>query len=1041
MKEKIVEFYNGVFTYNQPKLRIEPQELVFELNAGESAQGSIVINSLDERRVKGMLYVRIPGMLFKKESFFARASRLEYTYRPVHFREGESFEERIWLETNAGEYELPVRIFMKGPAEEPESEEEEKPLFPLFTEYKVQSYEIRKGKGRSDEWRERRRQEAALVEIQMLIEKERRNGCTKKEADARMRMLVDSLTEAEPDSAAYSLLNAWMLLREDKREEAGWILRKYEKSRLYQQKEMVIRGLFLYVNSLFRADPEVTAASVAQLQKMYQRSSGDGRITAFLLELDPQLRENTRTRYKVLERQFRIGSRNRLFYQEAWMLLREDLALMTRPNDFALQVFGWAASHGLLTVQAAQAVAGQTVWLRKWSPFIVRLLKTCYRVSPVKETAGALCSVYIRGHKVDVEAFGWYQKGVELDAKITNLYEYFIYALPEDYPKLLPRQVLLYFHYHNTLSNHQKTAFYCNLVRYGTPGDPVFEEHRRLLQDFLLKQLRQRKLNESLAWLYGRCLLVETLEGDLLEALADLLFLRKLTCKEQRILRVEVIYEQLEQKITVPLAGGCAYIPVYTPNAEIALIDEYGNRYKKTVGYELKRVMIEPGFMEICKAKLKDHLGIKLHLLDGKGNHCIKEDNLELVWSLIEDERISESYRLKLKLELLEHEKNCKRLEKIDQRFRFSDLQLLRMSEKERALYIEILILLEQNREAFRLLEKTECQEVDASLELRLLQRLMEERRYTDEQLLPFVRQVFEKGVYTKNMVELLARECRGSTEELLSVWKAGERFEMSLPELEEHLVVQALFTEHCVREVFPVFLSMDERGADPVIRGAYLNYLSWTDFVKGDSVPEELFESLEYHLLWEDRLSEVAILSYLRQLSVLLLPTDAQKRLAGKLMKELTEKHRQFAFMQNLLLYMGEKGMPADQTVLEYRCDPRHKVVLHYVLEYHGKRTFDYVTECLYPICGGVFIRAFILFYGERLTWFFTETAEDGTTTSTECRTIENREEHIEGDGRYHRLCRMQKALDCRQERVLRRMMTEYEELSDLAEEKFRVR
>lgn len=99
----------------------------------------------------------------------------------------------------------------------------------------------------------------------------------------------------------------------------------------------------------------------------------------------------------------------------------------------------------------------------------------------------------------------------------------------------------------------------------------------------------------------------------------------------------------------------------------------------------------------------------------------------------------------------------------------------------------------------------------------------------------------------------------------------------------------------------------------------------------------------------------------------------------------------------------------------------------------------FDYMTESVYPTCGGVFTRAFTLFYGERLTWFFTETQDDGSERSTECRTIENKDEHVQGSSRYHRLCRMQKALDHKQERSLKRMMMEYEELTEYAEQQFR--
>lgn len=1039
MKEKIIDFFNGIFAYEQAMLKTEPEELVLAADPGEELQGSFVISSCDERRIKGILHTRIPGLELKNSSFFARAARMEYSYRSRCLREGETEEGSIWMETSAGEYELPVRIRIKGgsakPPEEgalPKLRQPEEPELP-----KTHAM----GKGRSDEWKSKRLQEKALAEFQVILERERRNGCGKEEADARLRTLTDQLLEADAESPAYPLLDAYVMLREGRTEEAGWILGKYEKTRLFQQKNMRIRALFLYVKTLAAKNADARSSGIAQLQKIYLKRPEDWMVTAFLLELDPKFRERSRTCYKVLERQFRAGTRSRLLYQEAWELLKKDMALFARLDTFTMQVFGWAASYGFLTAEAAQAVAGQASRLKSWSPLASRLLKACYQANPSRETAGAVCSIYIRGHRTDEEAFVWYQKGVELDARITNLYEYFIYALPENYSQLLPRQVLLYFHYHNTLTNWQKTIFYCNLVKYGTPGDPVYEEHRRLLQEFLYMQLKERRLSESLAWLYEKCLMVETLEDDLLEALADLLFLRKLTCADTRIWQVEVGYEQLEERFVVPLAGGSAYIPVYTPGADIVLVDEHGNRYRKNVPYNLKRIMIEPSFLQVCMTKLKNHLGLNLYQLDGNGTHRVKKENVDLVWRLAEDSRIRESCRLKLKLELLEYERKQHSPERLDDRLRLEDEEIHMLPREGQASYIEILIQIQMDQEALRLLEETGCTAVEPRILLRLIQRLLAEEQISEERLLPLARQVFAGGIYTERIVRMLAGECRGDTRELLELWKAGERFGLSLPELEEHLIAQALFTERYVNEVFPVFLSMDDRGGDMVIGGAYLNYLSWMDFVRCQEVPEGLFDSLEHHLLWEDRLSEIAALCYLKQLSVLLLLSDVQKRLAGRLMKELTAKHRNFAFMQKLFPCMEEVGRPDDRIVLEYRCNPKHRVILHYVLEYHGKKTFDYVTERLYPVCSGVFVRAFILFYGERLTWFFTETADDGTEISTECRIAENREEHTEGGSRFHWLCRMQRALDHHQDRALRKMMTEYEKLTELTEEKFRVR
>ncbi|MCD8364128.1 MAG: DUF5717 family protein [Lachnospiraceae bacterium] len=1033
MKGKIIDFSNGIFSYSQPELRMEPEELLLRTKSGGFLSGSFVVSSCDERRIRGVLGTRLAGLTLKQDSFFGRAARIEYEYDAKGLQEGESLQGSIYIESDAGEYELPVQIEMEPSAQR--QEEEETPLPETVPEETLQK-SPGKGRGRSEEWRKKRSREMVMAQILSLAERERRGVCDSADAAAQLRAQVEILRKETPNSPIAPLLDAWVLLKEDRAEEAGWILKKYERTRLFQQRDAVTRALFLYINCLYRDNAETTAAAIPQLQKLYQKNQDLWLIVLFLLELDPKLKENPRTAYKLLERQFRAGARSRLIYQAAWSYLKNDMALFGRLDAFALQTCAWASSHGLLNAETSILIAKQASRLKRWSPLAARLLKGCYQTNPCRETVGAVCAIHIRGHRTDADAFVWYQKGVELDAKITNLYEYFMYSLPEDYPTLLPRQVILYFDYHNTLTGRQKAAFYCNLARYGDLDQPEMEGHRRKLQEFLLEQLKSRRLNESLAWLYEHCLLLETLEKDMLEALADLLFMRKLSCQEKRIRQVEVRYEQLKERFVAPLSGGCAFVPIYTPSAQIVLIDAQGRRYRQTVPYDMKRLLIEPRFLQECTRKLEDHTGLNLYLLDGRGRHRLNSENAETARRLLRSGKLDESYEQQLKLELLELERKAGRTEKLADYLPMENVDSL--NRKGQASCIEILILLGRDWEAWTTLNRTGCRDVDPKLLLRLLQRLLAEGELQHGRLRPFARLIFEKGVYTEQIVALLAEECAGSTGELLAVWKAGEQFGLTFPELEEQIVVQALFTERYIEEVFPVFLSLDERGGDPVLISAWLNYTAWLDFVKERGMPEGLFESLQHHLLWEDHLAEIAGLSYLKQLSVLLLLSETQKKLARRLLSENGLGRKPFAFLGKLYPYMEDEVRPNDSTVVEYRGDPQHRVVLHYVLEYHGKKTFDYITEQLFPVYQGVFTKSFTLFYGERLTWFFTEEMPDGTERSTMSKTIENREEHMDGSSRYERLCHMQREYDYRHERNLGRMMRDYEELSRITAEQF---
>ena len=1036
MKEKIIDFSNGIFTYEQVRLRTEPEALYLRSEEGRTVKGSFIINSLDERRVKGVLYTELPGLRFQKTAFFGRASRIEYEYHPDDLMPGENCEAEILLVSNAGEYHIPVKAEYAIPEVR---EEEEIPLPKEEPSGQAVDQPCRMGGGRREEWKTKRELEKQTAELFQLLEQERRGAISEKRATEQYRALTGRLAALSPDLSFGPVLDAWVMLREDRREEAGWLLRKYEKTRFFQLRDSTVRAFFLYVKDLWKQNGEEEFPSLPQVQKLYQKQPDNWHLVLLLMKMDHRLMENTRMSYKLLERQFRAGARNRLIYQAGFELLKKDPALFSTLDPFALQIFAWASAHGFLTPEMALMAAGQAGSVRRWSLLSMKLLKACYQTVPCRETVGAVCAAYIRGQRTDQEAFVWYQKGVELDARITNLYEYFMYALPDDYNRLLPRQVILYFDYHNTLTGKQKTAFYCNLVRYGGLEDPETEKLGRKLQEYLLEQLKGRRINEQLAWLYGRCLLTDTLDQESLYALADLLLIRKLTCTDRRIRQVEVSYSQLKQVTTVPVSGGSALIPVYTPNARIVLLDEQGRRYEKTVSYDLKRLLIEPKFLQVCIQKLTGHTGLNLYRLDGNGSHRLSGENVETALALLSSGELSMDYERQLKLEYLQYERKHRRLETLSEAFFIKDAE--KLSGEEQGAYIEILILLSRDREAWDLLRRVQCHTVEPRILMKLILRLKEEETADRVELLPWIRELFRKGICTEWTVSVLAEFCEGSIDDLLAVWKAAEQFELVFPHLEEQLLGQALFTESRIEEVFPVFQSMDDRGGDPVLISAFLNYVSWLDFVKEEPVPEGLFDSLETHLIWEDHLARVADLSYLKQLSALLLLTDSQKRLVKRLLGQPWLERRRFSFLSSLASYAEDPLSMKDYMTVEYRCNPEHRVVLHYVLEYHGKKNFDYMTEQLYPVCGGVFTRAFILFYGERLTWFFTEEKPDGTEVSTACRTFENREEHPEGVGRYERLCRMQKSLDYRQERPLKRMMREYDALSEMVAEQFRKR
>ena len=48
MKEKIIDFSNGIFSYDQVRLTTEPERIEIELDPGKGVKGDLIVSSQDE---------------------------------------------------------------------------------------------------------------------------------------------------------------------------------------------------------------------------------------------------------------------------------------------------------------------------------------------------------------------------------------------------------------------------------------------------------------------------------------------------------------------------------------------------------------------------------------------------------------------------------------------------------------------------------------------------------------------------------------------------------------------------------------------------------------------------------------------------------------------------------------------------------------------------------------------------------------------------------------------------------------------------------
>lgn len=848
------------------------------------------------------------------------------------------------------------------------------------------------------------------IEKNLLLDylKEYENYCFQKTEKKQYLHLnfqrAQKLYELNPEQPVYHLMCAAMMIYAGKKAEGEAILKKYEHNPVIQFRNMDFRAYFLYLAALLTEDKQQRANIVAQLQKIYQKNPAQPTLYWFLVKLDEGFAKNPGKKLAFLEKQWRLGCNQNLLYIETIKTLTAHMEIVCNLDDFLMQTYIWAQRRQLLTKEMGGRIAQSAMRLKSCDAKYEYLLREAFRIFSTKELLAALCGLYIRAGRTDKIAVEYYAKGIEYDLKLTNLYEYYMMSSAEHEKKALPEPVLLHFLYHDTLFSTQKAYLYKNLVCYRESKPEIYEKYREKIEKYTVDSLLQRKISPEYAYLYENVLCPQGFTKEMAEAMTDLMFLRRLTCQDPRIREAEVSYEQLSFQKRACFKKHQVYLPVYTPSAVITLIDEKGNQYRNTIPYQLEKLLDEKRYIEVCREQVQNHPGLLLYLC-GKnpGKGIMNEEIFKLCMQIPQTRGFTDDYLNQALLAIFEKASLDQTLEQLPESWFLTDYS--KMSREQRGKMTEFLVRRGMEQEAFEKICRYGNAFISAHTLMHLLVKLSESREAETETYYRLCYGCFKNGQMNFITLKYLSENFLGTCGQMAGVWCQAKAFGVNTFHLEERILTQMMFTGTELAEGFDIYLSYNEHGPEEVLKKAYLTYMSWEAFVKNKSLDNRFYFLLEDELLRSHGYAQICMLAYLKYLSGLQILSGKQKRTAAFYLKEFFSRKCYFSFMKNFGNTVKEALVLEDKLFVEYYASPLSKVVLHYVIERDQAEEYSYTEVRLYPLCGGVYSKAFSLFAGEKITYFFTEEKEDGTKISTALTTKEMKSVLLEPRTKYARL------------------------------------
>ncbi len=859
---------------------------------------------------------------------------------------------------------------------------------------------------------------------------------------ASLGQLIDEVLAKEPEDLEYRLYQAQLLIMQKRTEEAKTVLDRVAV--LADEKGVSVEqeAYRLYLQSRCTKDEEYLLRLRLHVEELYRQEEGNWRLAWCWMNMDPAFEGNERKRWKLIKEQYEeYKNASPVMLLEAYHIIMQAPKRMDELGEFELALIRFALRKGILTAEMKERLAMLSMEVHSYSAELCGLLQDSFDPERSVVLLEAICLHLIRGNRTGEEHLKWYRLAVERELRLSRLYEYYICSLPSDFKGQLPRIVLMYFAYRSPLDTERNAFLYANVLRHKNDYQEVYEQYLPVLTEFSREQLLKGRMDENLAYIYKKLFSGKKQDNDITDAYTELLFVEEVRVKDPRLKRLIVVYEHLTEEKVYSFQDGHCYVALYGDRFCLLLEDEEGNRYTDESLYERRRFLKElPDVKRLVAAgALSD--GAVLCLAESGGDALsISAENAALFARLSASEEITDEYRLRITLALAEYYFDNDEIALLDDLLPVFDPAQMQAVDRERC--VRIMVARGFYEEAYDWLMRCGIEGIDVKILVRLCDRL---QARTDQEFRPgmlkLCQGILKQGRYDEEILNYLLRYGHGVMRDRKELWRAADSFGLDVQELLDSMMLQILYTGVDIPEKTAIYLDHLGSGMSSKLEKAYLSRLCYDQFILQGESDERVFKRVQQLYRQGEELKTVCLLGWLKNAAPRFRAKEESEEERETAVEFLARMHELGIFLPFFTSYAWldpSCRLLAGQSFIEYRGRADSHVVLHYAVEHEGEEATEYCREEMQHVFGGIYLKRFVLFFGERVHYYITE--EDGRTERlTRSSLLEyNDEEHIAGEDRFFLLNNIAIALEMKDELTFMKLFGEYDKQVQLVNRLF---
>lgn len=868
------------------------------------------------------------------------------------------------------------------------------------------------------------------LDILRLYERYRLKKCTTGEWCAGSAELLDALYASDV-SAKYLLMKAHALIVNKQRQDALWIIQDLRED--IEDKNGVEWAYLLYLCTLIEPEEEYVKKLTKDIEAIF-RDNESLYIFWFLLFLRTDYLTDYARKLSDIENWVKSGYASPLLYIEAYDLYCLDPFLLKGFDDFSMAVLGWVKKHDGLTSAMAIRITHLLEEERSYRKEVYEIAAYTYEKYPEESLLLAIIRYLIMGTQIGEDYLKWYELGVQNELKVTGLFEAYIVSLPHDYVDMLPRSILLYFNYQNTLPAKTKAFIYANVVSHKNEDPDTYGQYIRQIESFALSEMREGHIDDNLAIVYQDLLDHNVIDEDVASAMSRLYFINRVVCVYPNISRILVYEEPLKAPIISKVFDHAAYVPLYTNNYKILLEQSDGTLLNDERGCYAQELIEARVHYNKLKELSSDKLPFFVYdLSTGETGDILDTQEYLNACDFLSSDRYSDSFKQKYYPRFIEAAKEHGRQEDLTPYFLgLSDYHEL--DTKTSAFILELFIIGEEYDAAEKLLRSYNCNGVSGKLLLKFLNyRLSDENAPVDDLFVSLSALLMKQFLTSEETIRYLNRTYAGPTADMVTLWKFADARQLDTTGLEERILTQILYTETIDDTVDPIFLAYLSHKHNPMIVEAYLSLFAHRYLLEGIRVPDSVFEQIKLLLKRDEKINETCRLGLLAYYSHEGKLNDTDLKLCDEILSDAIRKNIYFAFYRSFDERLLIRYHLYDKLFTEYRGKEGMRLYIRTSIDGMEPQV-DEMTE----MYDGIYVHQYMVFFGEMLNCeVFEASNPDEILMSGEFSYQDVIEE--EEESRYQLLNRMQAGFMYQNEVDLLSAMKRYQGLSVTTDNLFR--